>query len=136
MQVLCRTRQDVVSQSWSEDNGNTWSEIVATDLPNPNAGTDAVTLKDGRQLLVYNHTTKKGEQPNNRNMLNVALSEDGKKWTPVMTLENAPHKAGYSYPAVIQTSDGLVKDRKSVVSEKSGSVRVDLGGRRIITKKK
>src|SRR3546814_6055374 len=29
MQVLCRTRQDVVSQSWSEDNGNTWSEMVA-----------------------------------------------------------------------------------------------------------
>src|SRR3546814_20486732 len=108
MQVLFRTRQDVVSQSWSEDNGNTWSEMVATDLPNPNAGTDAVTLKDGRQLLVYNHTTKKGEQPNNRNMLTVALSEDWNKWTPVMTLEKAPHKAVHSYPSLYPTFAGQV----------------------------
>lgn len=108
LQVLCRTRQDVIAQSWSDDNGETWSEMTATDLPNPNSGTDAVTLKDGRQLLVYNHTTKKGKQPNNRNMLNLAISEDGKKWTPVMTLENEPHEAGYSYPAIIQASDGMV----------------------------
>src|SRR3546814_16847451 len=32
--------------------------------------------------------------------------------------------------------DGDIADRKSVGSGKSGSVRVDLGGRRIITKKK
>lgn len=108
LQVLCRTRQGVVAQSWSEDKGKTWSEMTTTGLPNPNSGTDAVTLKDGRQLLVYNHTIKKGKQPNNRNMLNIALSDDGEKWNPVMTLENEPHKAGYSYPAVIQTSDGLV----------------------------
>ncbi|TCS90289.1 putative neuraminidase [Anseongella ginsenosidimutans] len=108
LQVLCRTRQDVIAQSWSEDQGLTWSEMTATGLPNPNSGTDAVTLKDGRQLLVYNHTTKEGPEPNNRNMLNIALSEDGISWTPVMTLENKPHEAGYSYPAVIQASDGMV----------------------------
>lgn len=108
MQVLCRTQQSVISQSWSEDGGKTWSEMTATALPNPNSGTDAVTLKDGRQLLVYNHTTREGEEPKGRNMLNVALSNDGIEWTPVMTLENEPAKVGYSYPAVIQTSDGLV----------------------------
>lgn len=108
MQVLCRTRQNVISQSWSDDQGKSWSKMTATDLPNPNSGTDAVTLKDGRQLLVYNHTTKEGKQPNGRNMLNLALSDDGKQWTPVMTLENKPAKAGYSYPAIIQTADGLV----------------------------
>jgi predicted neuraminidase len=108
MQVLCRTRQNVISQSWSDDQGKSWSKMTATDLPNPNSGTDAVTLKDGRQLLVYNHTTKEGKQPNGRNMLNLALSSDGKQWTPVMTLENKPANAGYSYPAIIQTADGLV----------------------------
>jgi len=108
MQALCRTREDVVAQTWSDDNGRTWSEMTATALPNPNSGTDAVTLRDGRQLLVYNHTTKEGEEPKDRNMLNVALSDDGENWTPVMTLENEPIQAGYSYPAVIQTSDGLV----------------------------
>src|SRR6478609_11213455 len=108
MQILCRTKQNVVSQSWSEDNGKTWSKMAATVLPNPSAGTDAVTLKDGRQLLVYNHTTREGKEPNARNMLNLAISSDGIDWKPVMTLENVPAKSGYSYPAIIQAADGMV----------------------------
>lgn len=105
MQVVCRSRQDVLTQSWSKDGGKTWGPMTATHLPNPSAGTDAVTLKDGRQLLVYNHTTRK---TGGRNRLHVALSTDGLKWRTVMTLENEDREAGYSYPAVIQTKDGLV----------------------------
>ena len=82
--------------------------MTALDLPNPNSGTDAVTLKDGRQLLVYNHSTKNGPEPKGRNILNVAISKDGINWKPVMTLENEPIKAGYSYPAVVQAKDGKV----------------------------
>ena len=106
MQILCRTRQQVVGQSWSEDGGQTWTELGALSLPNPNAGTDALTLEDGRQLIVYNHTTRKGAFPKGRNMLNVALSKDGISWEPVLTLER--QEGEYSYPAVIQTSDGKV----------------------------
>ena len=106
MQILCRTRQRVVAQSWSTDNGKTWSKMTATELPNPNAGTDAVTLNDGRQLLVYNHAINDGEYPKGREILNVAISNDGSKWTPVMTLEQL--EGEFSYPAVIQSSDGLV----------------------------
>src|SRR5690606_1019738 len=36
LQVICRSRQDVLVQSWSEDQGRTWSEVTATMLPNPN----------------------------------------------------------------------------------------------------
>jgi predicted neuraminidase len=108
LQILCRTRQNVISQSWSEDQGQTWSEMTATDLPNPSSGTDAVTLADGRQLLIYNHSTKEGEEPKGRNILNLALSTDGKDWNPVMTLENEPIDDGYAYPAIIQAEDGLV----------------------------
>ncbi len=106
MQVLCRSRQGVIAQSWSDDKGKTWSPMTATPLPNPNAGTDAVTLRDGRQLLVYNHTTRRGGFPSGRNLLNVALSRDGRNWQPVLTLERA--KGEYSYPAVVQASDGRV----------------------------
>ena len=62
---------------------------------------DAVTLRDGRHLIVYNHTTQ-GRSP-----LNVAVSRDGKSWTPALVLER---EAGeYSYPAVIQSAaDGMV----------------------------
>ena len=82
--------------------------MTAMDLPNPNSGTDAVTLHDGRQLLIYNHTTREGEEPKGRNLLNLALSTDGIQWEPVMTLENEPIEDGYAYPAIIQSSDGLV----------------------------
>ena len=77
-----------------------------TALPNPNAGTDAVTLRDGRQLLVYNHTTRRGQFPSGRNMLNVAVSTDGAQWTTILTLEK--QQGEYSYPAVIQAADGHV----------------------------
>lgn len=74
--------------------------MTATPLPNPNSGTDAVTLADGRQLIVYNHATK-GRHP-----LNVAVSTDGKDWQAALVLEHEPGE--YSYPAVVQTADGLV----------------------------
>ena len=71
-----------------------------TALPNPSSGTDAVTLRDGRHLLVYNHT------PKGRSPLNVAVSRDGKAWEAALVLESEPGE--YSYPAVIQTPDGRV----------------------------
>jgi predicted neuraminidase len=74
--------------------------MKATALPNPSAGVDGETLKDGRHLLVYNHT------PRGRTPLNVAISTDGKEWAPLVTLESEPGE--YSYPAMIQTRDGLV----------------------------
>ena len=99
--MLCRTRRErFVAQSWSEDAGKTWSPFEATTLPNPNSGIDAVTLKDGRQLLVFNNT------PKGRTPLNVGVSRDGSQWKVVVTLEDQPGE--YSYPAVIQSDDGLV----------------------------
>jgi predicted neuraminidase len=107
LQALCRSRENTIAQTWSGDDGKNWSELTATDLPNPNSGIDAVTLQDGRQLLVYNHALRQNGF-NGRQVLNVAISDDGKKWTPALTLENEGDKAGYSYPAVIQTADGKV----------------------------
>ena len=105
LQAIGRTRDSGVFQVWSRDNGRTWGEMTTTGLPNPSSGTDAVTLADGRHLLVYNHNPNyKGRSP-----LNVAVSDDGKSWRAALVLEDEnEHQAGYSYPAVIQTSDGLV----------------------------
>jgi predicted neuraminidase len=98
--ALSRSRQRKIVECASTDGGKTWSEMKATALPNPNSGIDAVTLADGRHLLVYNHTGS-GRSP-----LNVALSADGKEWKAAIVLED---QAGeYSYPAVIQSADGLV----------------------------
>lgn len=107
LQILCRTKQGVIGSAWSEDGGATWGPMQSTDLPNPNSGTDAVTLDSGRQLLVYNHTTREPKK-NGRQILNLATSKDGVNWACQLTLENEGHPAGYSYPAVIQTADGRV----------------------------
>lgn len=108
LQVLCRSRNRAILESSSLDQGRTWSEMTPTSLPNNNSGTDAVTLKDGRQILVYNHVLPPdGLTKGPRTPLNVAVSEDGKTWYAAVVLEDSPISQ-YSYPSVIQTSDGLV----------------------------
>jgi len=104
LQILCRSRNNVILQAYSEDNGNTWSEFSRTSLPNPNSGIDAVTLNNGWHLLVYNPTT---QGRNGRAKLNVAISEDGINWLDAVILENE-EKGEFSYPAVIQSKDGNV----------------------------
>jgi predicted neuraminidase len=56
LEAVGRTRSGRVFETWSGDGGRTWTPIVLTVLPNPNSGIDAVTLRDGRHLIVYNHT--------------------------------------------------------------------------------
>jgi predicted neuraminidase len=102
LQAIGRSRTSGrIFDMWSDDAGRTWSPLAMTDLPNPNAGIDAVTLADGRHLVVYNHT------PKGRSPLNVAISSDGRRWEAGLVIEDEPGRE-FSYPAVIQTRDGLV----------------------------
>jgi predicted neuraminidase len=105
--AIGRTPQNKIFQTASDDAGKTWSALTLGQLPNPNSGTDALTLKDGRHVIVYNHV------PGNplgwggkRTPLNIAISADGHEWQAALVLESAPGE--YSYPAVIQTADGLL----------------------------
>ena len=118
LQILCRSKQGNVIQAWSTDGGNTWSNLSPISLLNPNSGTDAVTLKDGSQLIVYNPDVPGKDWFNGRSKLRVARSLDGQTWEDVVVLENGTTQE-YSYPAIIQTLDGLVHisytfDRKNV----------------------
>lgn len=108
LQMLCRSKNSVIATSSSKDNGETWSLVQDAGLPNNNSGIDAVTLADGRQLVVYNHVkTPIGAKKGHRTPLNVAVSKDGKHWEAALVLEDS-EISQYSYPAVIQSSDGLV----------------------------
>jgi predicted neuraminidase len=106
LQAIGRTRQERIFTIESTDWGRSWGPMSLLDLPNPSAGTDAITLADGRHLLVYNHTTS-ADGDSDRGVLNVALSTDGRSWHAAMVLDEQPG-GEFSYPAVIQTSDGLV----------------------------
>lgn len=98
---LMRSTAGRIYLTWSEDRGATWSKPERLDLPNPNSGIDAVTLCDGRHVLVFNPVSE-GRSP-----LAVALSKDGRNWRQALILEDEKN-AEFSYPAVIQAKDGLV----------------------------
>jgi predicted neuraminidase len=86
----------------SKDDGISWGPVGVTELPNPGSGLDAVRLKNGHWVLVYNDT-KAG-----RASLAVSLSDDeGQSWKWTRHLEK--HKTGsYHYPAITQGADGTL----------------------------
>lgn len=110
IQLLSRTYQGAIGQNWSYNGGLSWSEMTATELPNPDSGIDAITLRDGRHVLIYNPTTIESED---RVPLSVAISKDGILWERTLDLEPltaTTDKKGeeYSYPTLIQTPDGMI----------------------------
>lgn len=107
IEAIGRTRQGKLFWTQSSDAGSHWSPLRLLDVDNPNAGIDAVALKDGRYLLVYNPARPGPHWWDGRGTLAVALSRDGIHWTRVLTLEDTPGQE-YSYPAVIQSGDGRV----------------------------
>ena len=107
-----------VHYSESSDLGESWSMSVKTDIPNT-ASVEILGLADGRWAFVGNDLN------NGRNRLVLLLSDDeGKTWPWKTSLENVePDMGGFSYPSLIQTSDGLLhityshhvaKDKKSI----------------------
>ncbi|MGD9202823.1 MAG: exo-alpha-sialidase [Chitinispirillia bacterium] len=104
LQILCRAYGGKLPTSWSNDSGKTWSKLEQSILPCNWSGIDGVTLRDGRQFLVYNHVPTKHGSKGSRSRLNLAVSKDGKAWSAGLFLGNG----NYHYPSIIQSRDGLV----------------------------
>ena len=109
LQVLMRSKNGRLATSFSSDRGETWTPVTLSELPNNQSGTDAVTLHDGRHVLVYNDfATIPGTPKGPRTPLSVAISsDDGRSWQHLCTLESSP-VGEYSYPAVIEGRDGSI----------------------------
>jgi len=94
--------RDKIRTCESKDGGLTWGEVGVMEFPNPGSGLDAVRLKNGNWVLIYNDTLR------GRNKLAVSLSQDeGKTWSHTRHLEDHP-KGSYHYPAIIQGADGTI----------------------------
>ncbi|MDX9754051.1 MAG: sialidase family protein [bacterium] len=120
LHMVCRSTNTIgaVCAAHSKDGGLSWSEVTKTALPHNNSGLDAVRLASGQIALVYNHTAK-GRTP-----LNLGLSsDDGITWSNVLTLEDQPGE--YSYPAVIETSDGMIHTTYTWKRERIKHVIID-----------
>ncbi len=102
--MLCRAAGPVkkIHATRTSDGGRTWSALETIDLPNSNSGLDAIRLWDGRLLLAFNDTDS------DRDNLRLAISaDDGATWKRAATLV-AETGEEFSYPTVLQTSDGLI----------------------------
>lgn len=101
IRALCRTKQGFIADAWSEDGGEHWSPMRATDMPHPNAAFDAQRLADRRFVLVHHPTTT------GRDRLVLSLSEDGRRFSPALELESEPG-CEFSYPSLLQAADGAL----------------------------
>lgn len=107
IQMLCRSKHNKLITSWSKDNGQNWNHTDTLNVVNSNSGVDALTLSKKSFLLVNNPLKQGKDWFNGRNILDVEYSKDGLNWTKLFDLEN--QKEGeFSYPAIIQASDGKV----------------------------
>jgi len=108
IQALYRSKHGAIITNESKDGGESWSPLKKLGLPNNNSGIEALTLANGRHLLLYNHL---GGQGNNgwgkRHAIHLAVSDDGIVWKALAVIEKAK-EGEFSYPAMIQTKDGLV----------------------------
>jgi predicted neuraminidase len=101
IQMLCRSKEKRIVETWSKDKGKTWSPVKATTLINNNSGIDAVSLDNSLQLLICNPIER------GRNKLNILASVDGENWKEIIVLEDQP-KGEFSYPAIIKGKDGTI----------------------------
>lgn len=125
IQAIGRTKNRAIFSTFSKDNGKTWSDLELIGLPNNNSGTDAVTLKNGKHLLVYNHVLPPGKETKGpRTPLNLSISDDGINWKAVLVLEDSKISQ-YSYPSIIQSSDGMVHIVYTWRREKLKYVKID-----------
>lgn len=108
LQAIGRTKNGRLASTWSGDNGDTWSKVTLIDVPNNQSGTDALTMSNGKHVLIYNDfATIPGTPKGPRNPVSIAVSDDGLKWEHIITLEDSPI-GDYSYPAIIQAKDGTL----------------------------
>ena len=143
---LLRSRDaDRIYATRSDDLGRSWTVPARTELPNNNSAVQLLRLTDGRLAVIFNDATLERDQfrwvdgpdgPRTRKKalrtpLTLAIStDDGRTWPIRRNLQNADleHRdrpMGYSYPALLQTSDGRLHAAYSMLRKTIKHVAFD-----------
>jgi predicted neuraminidase len=105
IRLLARSKHNVLVESWSKDDGETWSPLKATNIPNTNSGVDAAMLH-GMHLLVYNPLPAGKDWWEGRSVLKLAAL-GYQNPVDIYTFEDHP-TGEYSYPAIIVDSKNVI----------------------------
>lgn len=121
--LLMRTNFDTLWQTFSTDDGLTWSRPEATKIAASSSPAAVKRLSDGRLVLVYNQLYAEGQTEakrkpadgnyatsnrasSHREELSIALSSnDGETWTKPVVIGRMP-KGRICYPRVMEISPG------------------------------
>jgi len=108
-----------VHVSTSNDNGESWSFTVKSEIPNPGSSLEVIALKSGNWLMIFNDTE------DGRYRLAAALSNDeGATWKWKRLVEPSDDEGkSFAYPSVIQTRDGLIHMTYSYSAAKGKTIR-------------
>ena len=128
--MLIRTNWDYFYESFSSDNGLTWSEYRKTDIDASSSPAAVKRLESGRIIVVWNRLYHKGKEDIKRmrgdsNLAEVEASwqrdelslmysdDDGKSWSsPMIVAENitpaTSSKNWLSYPHVFEPIKGVI----------------------------
>jgi hypothetical protein len=100
----------------SSDQGRSWSSVRESALPNPGAKVAVNALASGDWLVAYNPLV------DGRHSLGLAISHDeGDTWQTFHHLEEVSAEDGsFSYPCLVETSDGHIHATYTYQTRKDG----------------
>ena len=144
--MIARTAQDQHYESFSEDGGETWSEMQPSRFYGTITMPTMSRLNDGRLLFVWNNTTPLPEKEGvsgvwedvftNRDVLHAAISEDdGKTWKGFRELYLNPNRNDFDYKNADRSlSNDMSVQQSQSVELPSGELLVSLGQHEAIRK--
>ena len=137
--MLARTAQDQHFQSFSEDGGETWSEMQPSRFYGTITMPTIGRLNDGRILFIWNNTTPLPEKEGvngvwedvftNRDALHAAISnDDGKTWKGFRELYLNPKRNDFDYKNADRSKSlDMSVQQSQFVELPNGEVLVSLG---------
>lgn len=125
VRLLTRTDKGYIAEAYSHDNGESFTDMVPTDIENPCTRFFIRRLSNGMQLLINTPSSKLG---NRRSLVAYLSEDDGMTWFHSLVIDS---RAGTTYPDAVEDEDGFIymihdvqRDNRQLV-DKSDPTRSD-----------